>query len=455
MWSLIRFAVLHMIVIPWIVAAWSPAPPDAEGAVQFPDTHAGRCARAFFAAFNADSDDAVRAFEEQHRATSALAARPMEDRLKQSRQMRRDWGKLTPRKVLNAEERSITLVAAAAGRGESFKFEFEFEFEAAAPYGLIAIRIEGPVDAEAIGAASRPLDAATRAEAIAAIIAALNEQYVFPDVARRMGEALQRHAAAGRYDGLNNAETLAGQLTSDLQAECSDKHLRVTAAGAGPSRRLGHGGEQRARENYGFRKVELLPRNIGYLKFDMFDQSPEAKSTAAAALAFVENCEALIFDLRENGGGSPEMIGFISSYLFDRPMVLNTFQDREGKVVSETRTQSEIPGKRFAADVPVYVLTSSRTFSGAEEFAYNLKNLKRATIVGETTGGGAHPVRMRELPGGLSVSIPFNRAVNPISGTNWEGAGVDPDIKTPAGEALEAARRDAEGRLAQRGQAGQ
>src|SRR5262249_6744024 len=150
-------------------------------------------------------------------------------------------------------------------------------------------------------------------------------------------------------------------------------------------------------------------------------------------------CDAIVFDLRQNGGGSPEMIRFLTSYLFEAPTHLNDMVDREGKTVEEWWTTKDVPGRRPKTDVPVYVLTSQRTFSGAEEFSYNLKNLKRATLVGETTGGGAHPVRGEQLNDRFAIRIPFMRACNPITKTNWEGTGVEPDVKVPAAEALDKA----------------
>jgi C-terminal processing protease CtpA/Prc len=157
-------------------------------------------------------------------------------------------------------------------------------------------------------------------------------------------------------------------------------------------------------------------------------------------MGFLAGSDALIFDLRENGGGSPSMIQLLISYLMStEPTHLNDFYIRKGDKTRQFWTQAWVPGARLP-DVPVFVLTSSRTFSAAEEFTYNLKNLKRATLVGETTGGGAHPVdlyRVKKYP--VAVRLPFGRAVNPISGTNWEGTGVEPDVKVPAAEALDVA----------------
>ena len=197
------------------------------------------------------------------------------------------------------------------------------------------------------------------------------------------------------------------------------------------------------RNNYGFRKVEVLPGNIGYIRLDQCHNSEEARETAAAALAFVANCDALIFDLRHNGGGTRHISQFISSYLFDKAVHLGGMYNRLTDETTQWRTFEKIPGKRFGPDVPVYILTSSMTFSAAEAFAYWLKDLNRVIIVGETTGGGAHPVRERSLNDRFWMRVPFARAISPVSKTDWEGVGVIPDIKVPASQAIEAACEDA------------
>ena len=157
-------------------------------------------------------------------------------------------------------------------------------------------------------------------------------------------------------------------------------------------------------------------------------------------MSFVAHTDAVIFDLRENGGGDPAMVTFIASYLFDKPTHLNDLYNRKEDSTQQFWTLSYVPGERLAKQ-PVFVLTSKRTFSGAEEFSYNLKNQKRATVVGETTGGGAHPVDGHSVADYFTVMVPFAKAVNPISKTNWEGTGVDPDAKTSAADALSTAQK--------------
>jgi C-terminal processing protease CtpA/Prc len=176
------------------------------------------------------------------------------------------------------------------------------------------------------------------------------------------------------------------------------------------------------------------------LKFNAFLDPAVCGSTAVAAMNFLGNVDAIIFDLRHNGGGDPKMIAFISTYLFDEPTHLNDLYDRKKDSRTQYWTLPYVPGKRLPGK-PVFVLTSKRTFSGAEEFSYDLKNLKRATIIGETTGGGAHPVSGHRVDDHFRIGVPFAKAVNPISKTNREGTGVEPDVKVPADEALDVAKK--------------
>jgi len=153
----------------------------------------------------------------------------------------------------------------------------------------------------------------------------------------------------------------------------------------------------------------------------------------------VAGTRALIVDLRENDGGSPTMVSYVSSYLFSRPTHLNDMWNRRTGRTEEFWTRDSVPGRRFGETKPVFVLTSTNTFSGGEEFAYNLKALKRATIVGEVTKGGAHPVGPRRVATEYVIAVPHSRPINPITRTNWEGVGVEPDIKVSAQDALAAA----------------
>lgn len=283
----------------------------------------------------------------------------------------------------------------------------------------------------------------------------MKANYVFPKKGEEMAEQLTSHLSSGTYNSINDPVKFANLLTEQLIDITQDKHIRVRFAPevvkSIENESTDDGAQQEAekrlqqlkRVNFGFEKIDILAGNIGYLKLNNFFDTETAGDTAVAAMNFLSNTDALIIDLRENGGGSPSMIQLISSYLFDaEPVYLNNFYWRPSDSYTQTWTLPHISGKR-RPDADVYVLTSNRTFSAAEEFTYNLKYLKRATIVGETTGGGAHPGGVEVAGERFTVWIPSGRAINPNTGTNWEGTGVKPDIETSAGQALEHAKHTA------------
>jgi hypothetical protein len=290
--------------------------------------------------------------------------------------------------------------------------------------------------------------AADRAAIVEDLLKGLSETYVFPDVAEKMSQHLRSRLAAGAYDDTPTLREFCERLTEDLQSVSHDKHLRVRWTPNPPDEAESEAAakERRAREvaemerdNFCFEKLERLPGNVGYLKFNCFASADVAGATAVAAMNFLGHADALIFDLRDNGGGDPTMIQLLTSYLLAEPKHLNSFYIRKSGATDQFWSHAYVAGPRLP-DAPVFVLTSSYTFSGAEEFSYNLKNLKRATIVGETTGGGAHPVDAYRVKGYPVVAmLPFGRAINPISGTNWEGTGVAPDIAVAAADALDTA----------------
>jgi C-terminal processing protease CtpA/Prc len=244
----------------------------------------------------------------------------------------------------------------------------------------------------------------------------------------------------------DNGFIFAQQLNDEVRALSHDKHMRVDysarpmpprAENAQPSPDdIARERKQLEDANCGFDKAEVLPGNVGYLKFNFFAPVDLCGATASAAMTFLASTRALIIDLRENGGGQPEMVAWVASYLFDARTHLNDLWTRSTDSTEAYWTTDSVPGRKFGGTKPVYVLTSSRTFSGGEEFTYDLQTQKRATVVGETTGGGAHPVRGRRIDEHFMIGVPFARAINPITHTNWEGKGVEPDVKVPAGDAL-------------------
>ena len=408
----------------------------AQAAVAIPDTPAGRTLQAWLEAFNSGDRARIQAFLAKHQPTRSvdedvsfreqtggfdLLAIDQSERLHIAFRVKEKAGETTAIGKIDVTDADPAVIA-------------DFSLRAIPP-GMTAANM------------NMKLDAPTRTRVIDGVIAKLNEYYVYPDVANKMGDAVRAQQKKGAYDTVNDGETFAKMLTTDLQGASHDKHLRVEfvpmVLPKGDPTPTPEAEEMRTRlerENCFFEKAERLSSNIGYLKFNAFMEPAICAPTAAAAMNFLGNVDAVIFDLRGNGGGDPKMVAFISSYLFSEPTHLNDLYNRKEDSTTQYWTLPYVPGKKLAGK-PVYVLTSKRTFSGAEEFTYNLKNLKRATIVGETTGGGAHPVSGHRVADHFMIGVPFARAVNPISKTNWEGTGVEPDVKVPADEALDVAKK--------------
>lgn len=293
-----------------------------------------------------------------------------------------------------------------------------------------------------------PITAAERNEALDAIARALTEKYVFPDRAAEVVKSLRARRKRGDYDAIGTGQALATTLTKHINEVLKDAHFRVRFSKERlPERKqvdqpseeeLARYGEFEKQVNGGFEKVERLPGNIGYVEVRSFGFPGRGFEAATAAMGFLSETDALIVDVRRNGGGSPEAVAALCSHFFDEPVHLNDLYFRPQNTTRQFWT-APVAGKRYTGR-PIYVLTSKNTGSAAEEFAYNLQNLKRATLVGEVTWGGAHPGDMVRLGDHFSAFVPTGRAISPITKTNWEGVGVKPDIATPADDALRVAQ---------------
>jgi hypothetical protein len=300
------------------------------------------------------------------------------------------------------------------------------------------------------------IDAATRAAIVDSITAAIDSIYVLEEPARRIVAGLRKNLANGDYDELTDPAAFAQKLYEDAQAISHDGHFRIAAmrpldpavaeaqrdedpADVERRRRL-----RRAR-NYGFKKVEILSGGVGYLRFDQFAHGDEAFAAAAAAMNFLANSNAVILDLRYNGGGSASMIRFICGYLFEENAHLINWDIRAENKTVQSYSADYVPGRRIT-EQPVYILASGNTFSAAEEFTFDLRNLERATVVGDTTGGGGHTVASLIFDFDsfrIGMRIPYGRAYNPENNEGWEGVGVLPHIAVPAEQALDAAHAEA------------
>lgn len=290
-----------------------------------------------------------------------------------------------------------------------------------------------------------------RKHAVEKVIEVVNEYYVFPEVATTVEEFLMNKLNNGGYDDLTSIDELAYQLTKDLQASSNDLHFRVTVYQEDESEQNSPDPEALRQEklrrgqedNFGFHRIEILDGNIGLIEISGMYGAEDAGRTAIAAMNLISYCDALIIDIRDNSGGQPSMSQLICSYLFDETEHLNSFYIRKGEVTKQFWTQAYVPGPRLA-DRPVFVLVNKNTVSAGEGFAYALKHMKRATIIGEVTAGGAHPQAPHECPEeSIVVHVPYGRAINPVTQSNWEGKGVEPDIEVPGKDALKVAHIEA------------
>ena len=296
-----------------------------------------------------------------------------------------------------------------------------------------------------------PIDAATRDAVVEQLARELDTRYV--DVVRgaALARALRERVRSHAYDAIASAAALEQRLNADLATDSQDRHLHVeyspdvfplAMADAKPDpQQAAFELAQMKRLNYGFDSVQRLPFNIGYFKIDLLMPPAETAARFAAVMTLLQDTRALVIDLRENHGGEPPTVALLCSYLFDQRTHLNDIWHRSGNRTDEAWTSDKPDGPRYGTQREVIVLTSHETFSAGEDLAYALKNLHRATLVGETTGGGAHPGDMRRLGDHFAAFIPDSRSISPITHGDWEGAGVAPDVAVPADKALVEARR--------------
>ena len=296
--------------------------------------------------------------------------------------------------------------------------------------------------AMAVLSAADSLTTAERELVIQGVIANLKQHYVVPETAKKAADALLAHD----YSAVASPAALADLLTRQLREASRDMHLEVIySENALPSRPPGPPSpESRARyqkaledENCTFEKVEILPHNIGYLKLNTFPDTAFCEATAGKAMASLNQTDAIIFDLRDNRGGYPNMVMMIAAYLFDHPEYM--YNPREN-TTEQFWTRSPVAGNNLA-DKRAFILTSGKTMSAAEHFTYDLKMLKRATIVGETTRGAAHSGAFYRIDDHFGIALTEVAPINPFSKSDWEGVGVEPDVKVKAADSLGTAER--------------
>lgn len=294
------------------------------------------------------------------------------------------------------------------------------------------------------------IDAAQRQAVIDGVIGELHKNYVFPEQAKKMDAALRLHQKHGDYAAISSAEKLGETLTAHLQAVTGDKHLHLFYSETPiPQEQPDNkpNAEQRAEQlagmksqNFGVERIERLPFNIGYLALNGFMPAKAAADTIGAAMTVLTNTDALIIDLRSNGGGDPATVTMLASYFLNERTHLTDIYYRSGDRTEQMWSSDVVTGAHYGQKKELYILTSKDTFSAAEDFSYAMKNIKRATIVGETTGGGAHPGDVARLSDHFAIFVPNGRSISPVTKTDWEGVGVAPDVVTTAADAMKTAQ---------------
>jgi hypothetical protein len=286
-----------------------------------------------------------------------------------------------------------------------------------------------------------------RAEVINALLKWIESDYILPDVAKTMAQTVREHQANHEYDSITDGEQFAKTLTRDLQAVSHDHHLGVDYSAEPvddqpmdkPSpediRKFRLAGERR---NFEYRKIEVLRGGVGLLQVDGFYPAEYVREIVAGAAGFLSHTDAVILDFRQNHGGMLDGPLLLQSYFFKEMTHLSDSYNRAENTTRQFWTMPVVPGPSLA-DKDLYILTSRDTFSAPEAFAYDMQALGRAKIVGEVTGGGAHGTKPYRLSAHFIASIPFNRGVNAVTHTDYEGVGVKPDVLVPAREALLAA----------------
>lgn len=274
----------------------------------------------------------------------------------------------------------------------------------------------------------------------------LRTGYVFPEKVPIIEKKLRASLAAGRYDSIL-PEAFADRVTEDLRAAVHDKHLGLTysasplplsdtaddsAARAAMQARM-------ARRNFGFASAAVAPGNVGVLKITGFAPPAMAGATLAAAMNFLRNTDGLVLDLTGNGGGNGETVALLLSYFVPPRTHLNDLFDRKTESIKQMWSSGYVSGGPYDAGKPLVVAVDADTISAGEEVAYDLKTLKRATIVGEQTAGGANPGQDERIDDHFELFVPSGRAINPVTHTNWEGIGVSPDVRVKGTLAVERA----------------
>jgi len=429
------------------VATTSTATATASAVAPADDAPAARQFAAWLAAFNSGNRDDLLAYHEQNFPYSAAS----EDVGSIDREFGLSHG--TGGFEVKKTEGGGTEITVTMKEKHSSRFaSVRMQVDVAEPHRVQRFEIHPiPTPDEFLSVderAAHRLDATKRHTLLEAIKQNIRAHYVIPAVGDKMIAALDDHDAHGNYEGAADGPAFADVVTMDLQAASHDGHIRLIFG------RLPQGPGQESHEehvahlkavNFGFGTIERLPGNVAHVVIDSFPEAiPEEKDAIAGFMTQIADANALVIDLRHNHGGDPHTVQVVVSYLFDAKRVhINDMFRRDTGATEQFWTLPDLQGTRFGSRKPVYVLTSHETFSGGEELAYDLQALKRGVIVGETTGGGAHPGGPFDLDDWYHLIVPTGRPINPITKKDWEGVGVVPDVAVNADAALDEAQRRA------------
>ena len=431
--SVSRKGLVFALVLTWAAALRGQTP-----APKIPDTGAGRIFQQWLNAYNAGDSIALIEYARQHdpemNVALNLAGRAVS-------------GGVDVQSIEQSDARHLEVVLKT--RRTALTVYAVVDVSATEPTrASTALAIVG----ETFDRQMLSLDAAERALAIDSLAATINRNYVFPEVGRRIADSLHARQARGAYDRTTNQVGFAQRLTQELFEIAHDKHMVVNSFVGAPRRPslapAPSPTPARApsptpsptmmRPACGY-EGSVLEGNVGYVTFSNFRDPQECGANASAAMNAIAGTRAVIIDLRKNGGGRPEMVAYLASYLFAGRTHLNDSWTRATGATEEWWTRDDVTGPKFGETKPVFILTSRLTISAAEEFAYDLQSLKRATIVGETTAGAAHLTATSRIGAHLMIAVPIARPINPVTKTDWEGVGVIPDVRVPADDALASA----------------
>ncbi|HEX9937311.1 MAG TPA: S41 family peptidase [Longimicrobium sp.] len=408
-------------------------PAAARAQARLPETPAGRRAAALFQTVMSGDTMAVRAFVAEQMA-GEFQEMPMERHQQMFARLR---GSLGSYQITSVREQPNGLVLIVNGvRGP---LRISMEVEPAPPHRIAGLGV-GRADENASQQAPAPatLTARQQAEVVDSIGKLFEAFYLLPDSARVIAARLKERAAAGAYTSLTAPADFAQALTTDIRAVNDDKHLRVVVRGPGQGPGPGAGAAAPGGYRY-LEKVEMMPGQVGYLKLAGFAGAPEAADEIGRALRELQGSRAMVIDLRGNRGGSARLANVLISHFTDPGLVsLHVWSREEPADTVERRTLAEVPGPR-RTDVPLFVLVDSMTVSAGEDVPFVLKNLGRATLIGEVTRGGGRNNMYLPAGHGLSVSISVTKVWDPCTGREWERTGVEPHVRVPAAQALDEA----------------